>query len=283
MRRYLVTGVRGWLAGELDRRLSAFPGEYRLDRVSVRGDGWEESDWSSYDGVFHLASVVYGDDPEATNARLASRVAAKCVTDGVTWMLLMSSFSVYGAEARPDVLVHSSTAPEPVTPYGKSKLEAEMRAAVALDGSPVRLAVVRAPLVYGPGQARGSFPALAALARRIPVFPATDNARSMIFSQNLCEICRLLADERAGGVFLPQDGEYHDTATLVKNLAALQDKRVRIVPGASALTKLSVRLSPKLGKLFGSARYDMAASDCALPYRIADTREALREAVGGGG
>lgn len=281
MRRYLVTGSKGWLAGELDRRLATFPGEYSLARVPVRGDAWLDGDWSGYDGVLHFASVVYGGDPESVNAALAGRVAAKCAADGVPWMLLMSSFAVYGAEVRPNILVDRSTEPEPATPYGRSKLAAERSAERALEGSATRLAVVRAPLVYGPGQRNGSFPVLMAFARRAPFFPETRNERSMVYSQNLCELCRLLADAGAEGMFLPQDGEYHDTATLVKGLAERQGGKVRIVGGTSGLAKGLAMLSPKLGKLFGSARYDVDASDCGAPYRIVGPSEALDATVGG--
>ena len=277
-----MTGARGWLADELDRRLAAFPGEYSLDRVSVRDEAWLDGDWSGYDGVFHFASVVYGSDPEAVNAGLAARVAAKCGADGEPWMLLMSSFSVYGAELRPNALVGHSTEPSPATPYGRSKLASERAAQEALSGSATRLAIVRAPLVYGPGQRNGSFPALTALSRRLPLFPETHNARSMVYSQNLCELCRLLADGGSEGLFLPQDSEYHDTASLVRGLAARQGRKVRIIPGTSGATRLLASVSPRLGKLFGSARYDMAASDCGLPYRVVGVSEALDATVGGG-
>lgn len=281
MRRYLVTGASGWLEGELERRLRNFPGKYEIDRLSVRGDSWLDSDWTGYDGVFHFASVVYGNNPEKVNSALAMRVAAKCATDNVPWLLVMSSFSVYGAETRLNVVVDYSTNALPVSPYGKSKLAAEEAARSALEGTKVRLAIVRAPLIYGPGQKNGSFPALMALARKIPLFPETANARSMIFSQNLCELCRILADESSEGLFLPQDDEYHNTADLVKRLAKCQGRKVRFVRGTSGLANRLAGLSPKLGKLFGSARYEMASSDCGRPYRIASIQQALVETVEG--
>lgn len=281
MRRYLVTGASGWLSGELERRLASFPGRYALDRVSVRGGSWLSASWSGYDGVFHFASAVYGGDPEAVNAGLARDVAEKCARDGVPWMLVMSSFSVYGAEGRRDILVDRETEPLPATPYGRSKLASEAAARDALRDSGTGLAVVRAPLVYGPGQERGSFPALMELSRRVPMFPETRNARSMIFSQNLCELCRLLADDREEGLFLPQDGSYHDTAGLVRGLAARQGHRVLIVPGTSFLTHASCHLSPKLGKLFGDARYRMGEDGIGGGYRVFGIGEALDCTVAG--
>ncbi|MBM6785514.1 NAD-dependent epimerase/dehydratase family protein [Collinsella tanakaei] len=281
MRRYLVTGAKGWLAGELDRRLAAFPDEYVLDRVSVRGDEWLCADWSKYDGVFHFASVVYGDDSESVNAELSYRVAEKCSHDNVPWLLVMSSFSVYGAERCPDLLVDSTTCMSPATPYGRSKLASEEAAAKALGGSETRLAIVRAPLVYGPGQRKGNFPALISLSRSVPFFPATDNKRSMIFSQNLCELCRLLADSNAEGVFLPQDAAYHDTGRLVRALAERQGRHVVLVPKTVKLVHFLSGVSEKLGKLFGNARYRFEDDKIPYRYRIVSNEDALDETVDG--
>lgn len=281
MRKYLVTGGSGWLAGELTCRLDAFPGHYELTKVSVRGSDWQEADWSVYDGVFHFAAAVYGDDPESVNADLTKRVADKCVTDRVPWMLLMSSFSVYGADADPDILVDIRTELRPATPYGKSKLASEEVAQAVISGSNTALAVVRAPLIYGPGQRKGSFPALMKLSGKIPLFPQTKNTRSMIFSQNLCELCRLLADEHRAGLFLPQDEKYFDTAELVRALALRQNHRVMIVPGCSRFTHFASRFISKLGKLFGNARYAYEASECGYAYQIFNIKTALDTTVQG--
>lgn len=275
MKRYLVTGARGWLAGELERRLAAFPEDYELKKTSVRGEGWDNESWSNYDGVFHFASVIYENDTEGINPAITSSVAGKCVADGVPWMLFMSSFSVYGSERRPDVVVDETTMPKPVTQYGRSKLASEEAAHAALYGSLTKLAIVRAPLIYGPGQRRGSFPALMGLARKVPLFPSTKNMRSMIFSQNLCELCRLLADAGAEGLFLPQDGTYYDTAELVRGLAERQGNKVRILPGTAGVAHATCRLSPKLGKLFGNARYRMVEGETERRYRIVNVDRAL--------
>ena len=149
-----------------------------------------------------------------------------------------------------------------------------------VEGSPTRLAVVRAPLVYGPGEERGNFPKLVKLAARIPVFPSTRNARSMICSENLCELVRLLIDGQLEGLYLPQDPEWVDTACLVRDLGAVQGNRVGIVPGTALLMRAAARLHPKLGKLFGRTRYSLEASECGLEYRITDTSSAISRSLG---
>lgn len=282
MRRLLATGAHGWLEEELERRLAAFPGKYKLDRVSVRGDAWERTDWSGYDSVLHLALVKDKGDSVAAEEALGRRVAAKCARDGVPHLLYMSTFHVYGVDALPDAAVDEGTAPAPVTAYGKAKLAAERAIAEELEGTGVRLAVMRPPLVYGPGQRGSNFSSLARLAARTPIFPETRNARSMIWSQSLCELCRLVCDRQSGGTYLPQDPEWVDTARLVRDLGAVQGNQVRIVPGTALLMRVAAYLHPKLGKLFGSARYALEASDCGMKYRLADTAAAVAKSLGTG-
>lgn len=282
MRRLLATGMHGWIEGELACRLAAFPGEYLFERISVRGDAWELADWSGYDSVLHLARIKGEGDPVAAEEALARRIAAKCAHDGVPHLLYMSTFHVYGVDALPDAIVDTWTVPAPVTVYGRAKLAAERAIAVELEGTGVRLSIVRPPLVYGPRQRGSNFSAIARFAARTPLFPETRNARSMIWSQNLCELVRLLCDRQQNGLYLPQDSEWVDTAELVRVLGRAQGNRVMTVPGTAPLMHLASRLHPKLGKLFGSARYTMDASGCGLNYRLAGTTEAVARCIGAG-
>lgn len=279
MKHYLVTGANGWLGKELKRRLDSFDGEYCLDAVSLRDESWKDSSWSDYDGVFHFAAAMQGDAIVDISKKLAADVAIKCKQDQIPFLLFMSSFSVYGADNNPDILVNETTPVNPVTEYGKSKVESEQVIKGILDDSSVSLAIVRAPLIFGPGEEKGNFPLLVKLSKRLPFFIETKNTRSMIYSQNLCELCRILADRRLSGVFLPQDSEYYDTSETIVLLGEAQGHKVRIIPRTLWLSSLLKNIHPKFGKMFGNARYEMSSIDCELNYKIYDPCSSLRGTI----
>jgi len=109
------------------------------------------------DAVVHLAaqaSVAASiRDPErdwAVNAEGTKRVAAAAAEVGAKRVLSASSAAVYGD---PATLPLPESAPtEPLSPYGRSKLEAERLLARELDGTAVDFGSLRFANVYGPRQ-----------------------------------------------------------------------------------------------------------------------------------
>ena len=288
MKRILITGATSWIGSEVEAHLAAFPGRYGVERVSLRGDAWKESSWEGFDSVLHAAAVVHEGEKaggmgglyDEVNVALVRQAALKAKTEGVPHFAFLSSFSVYGAEEGGVEEVDLGAVPRPSTLYGKSKLAAE-RVLEPLAEPGLAVAVLRAPLVYGPGCSKGNFPRLAKLARVSPVFPDVDNARSMLYSRSLAELVRLLVEEGRGGLFLPQDAEHVRTSEMVRLLAEAQGRSIRLSRALGAAVGPLARVSPIFGKLFGGARYSLEASECGLDYRVANLEEAVRMSVSG--
>ena len=255
--------------------------------LPLRGDAWKDRSWEGFDSVVHLAAVVHesgkaggmGGLYDEVNVALVRQAALKAKTEGVPHFAFLSSFSVYGAEEGGVEEVDLGAVPRPSTLYGKSKLAAE-RVLEPLAEPGFAVAVLRAPLVYGPGCSKGNFPRLAKLARVSPVFPDVDNARSMLYSRSLAELVRLLVEEGRGGLFLPQDAERVRTSEMVRLLAEAQGRSIRLSRALGAAVGPLARVNPTFGKLFGGARYSLEASECGLDYRVATLEEAVRESVG---
>jgi nucleoside-diphosphate-sugar epimerase len=147
--RILVTGHHGYIGTILSRMLMAsghtvvgadmylyerctFGDEHQFCTNVIRKDIRELTvqDMTGFDAVAHLAGLCndpLGDlVPEATidvNHQATVRLARIAKEAGVERFVFSSSCSVYGA-ATAD-WVHEESLPNPVTPYGVSKLEAE--------------------------------------------------------------------------------------------------------------------------------------------------------------
>lgn len=285
MKRILITGATSWIGSEVEAHLATFPGMYEVERVSLRGDAWKERSWEGFDSVLHLAGIASSSASGAkaeteyrrANVELTVDAAAKAKADGVPHFVLMSSIYVYVDGSTEREAIAADTVPHPETVYGRSKLAAET-AATSLAGPGFEVAVLRSPLVYGPG-CSGNFELLAKLARVAPVFPDVDNERSMLYSRSLAELVRLLVEDGRGGLFLPQDADHVRTSELVRLLAEAQGRGIHLSRALGAAAGAAARLGGPFGRLFGNLSYALDASECGNEYRVATLEEAVGKSI----
>jgi nucleoside-diphosphate-sugar epimerase len=104
--------------------------------------------------VIHLAAIVQPDAGDSTqmfrvNVEGTRNVYSAAVASGCRLFLHMSSAGIYGHAHGPDPF-HEDDAPRPVTPYQRSKWQAE-EALREIDSGDTTLNVMRPAGVYGPG------------------------------------------------------------------------------------------------------------------------------------
>ncbi|WP_379137773.1 NAD-dependent epimerase/dehydratase family protein [Paenibacillus sp. sgz500958] len=266
-KRILITGANSYIGTRFKDWVGQWAGKYRVDELSVRGEAWKEVDFSAYDAVLHVAGIAHvSTDPKLeqlyyqVNRDLTIAVAEKAKQDGVRQFIFLSSIIVYGDSGRINErkTITIDTLPEPANFYGMSKLQAE-EGINRLDCDSFRVAVIRPPMIYGPGS-KGNFSRLESIARITPIFPDIDNERSMLHVDNLCECIRMLVDNREQGLFFPQDREYVKTSELVRLLAQVNGRTVRLVRLFNPAIRL---LGLKVGtvhKMFGNLTYDKSLS-----------------------
>ena len=264
MKKILITGANSYVGTSFEKWLSQWPDEYHVDTIDMIDGTWREKSFAGYDVVFHVAGIAHIKETKENehlyykiNRDLAYETAQKAKSEGVSQFILMSSMSVYGMDIG---VITKDTEPCPKSHYGKSKLQAE-RQISQLSEKTFSVAILRPPMIYGKG-CKGNYAKLAKLAKKIPVFPEIKNQRSMLYIDNLSEFIRNLIDTRQDGLFLPQNEEYVCTSELVKEIAGLYGRKMKVVKIFNPLIIILHDRVKILNKIFGSLVYFQDASVC---------------------
>jgi nucleoside-diphosphate-sugar epimerase len=297
--RILVTGAAGFIGRALCRGLAErghrpVAGLRRPTPPSstteglLLGDITPNRDWSralrgvGIDIVVHLAQRAHSTAdpaalaPEPAAAAALARAAARA---GARRFVYLSSITAMGAATAPGRPFQAGDEPRPESPYGRSKLATEQALAEAARDTGIELAIIRPPLVYGPG-VRANFRALLRLvASGVPLpFAAIDNRRSFIHADNLTDLIAVSALHPAapGQVLLAADGTDLSTPDLIRRLAAGFGRPAHLfpVPGAVfALLRPLPIVGPPLARLTLSSQVDDAMTRGRLNWRPAISTE----------
>lgn len=290
MIRLLITGAHSYIGTSVANYLKQWPERFQVDEISLMDGSWRDSSFRGYDAVLHVAGIVHDkktkDDPaqaelyDRVNHRLAVETAQKAKEEGVSQFLFMSTTGVYGLTAPlgREVMITAGTPLRPTDNYGISKLRAE-ESLGALEDEQFRLVILRPPMIYGKG-CKGNYVTLSKLAKKLPIFPKVENRRSMLYIDNLAELIRLLLEDRAGGVYCPQDGSYISTCWMVEQIARANGKKICLVSGMTWALKLLRKRFGAVDKAFGSLCYAPELSEYRMDYRIKTPEQAIRETEG---
>lgn len=283
-KKIIITGANSYIGTSVADWLAQWPADYKVDTVETRNGEWREVDFSAYDVVLHVAGIAHQDtkaDQEElyyrVNRDLTIAVAEKAKAEGIKQFIFMSSMIVYGASSRIGEMkvINADTVEQPTNYYGNSKLLAE-QGILPLQSKEFNVVVLRPPMIYGKGS-KGNYPLLAKFAKASPVFPAVDNARSMLHIENLTEFIRLMIDNDEAGVFFPQNKEWVQTAEMVKLIADANGKRMVLLKMFNPILRILGKKVDVVNKVFGSLVYDSNLSAYAVDYRINDLKESIKK------
>lgn len=289
MKRILITGASSYIGTSFENYISQWPDQYTVDTIDMIDGTWREKSFAGYDTVFHVAGIAHVDVGTVTedqktlyykiNTELTVETAKKAKADGVRQFIFMSSAIVYG-ESAPVGKTKVITKDTPVSPtnfYGDSKVQAE-NGILALEDIEFKVVVLRPPMIYGKGS-KGNYPTLAKMAQKLPVFPYVNNARSMLYVENLATFVRMVIDNIESGIFWPQNAEYTNTSTLVKMIAEAHGKKVVLIKGFGWALRLMGRFSCLVNKAFGNFVYERELSSYGA-YKVKSLSESIIETEG---
>jgi nucleoside-diphosphate-sugar epimerase len=308
----VVTGSTGFVGRALIERLAAGQRPLRpivrraADAVhasSVVVDApWAQADWGAAlrgaSAVVHLAARVHVMNEHAADPLAAFRdvntegtlqLARQAAEAGVRRFVFVSSVKVNGEHTVAGHPFRPGDAPRPEDPYGISKREAEdgLRALAATTGMDV--AIVRPPLVYGPG-VKANFAALMRAVQRglpLPLGAVTANRRSFVALDNLVDLLITCIDHPAAAnqTFLVSDGEDLSTAELLRRLGRALNRPARLLPVPPVLLQAGAALLGQRDvaqRLLGNLQVDITHTRDTLGWAPPlSVDEGLRRAVAG--
>ncbi|WP_044561002.1 NAD-dependent epimerase/dehydratase family protein [Azospirillum sp. B4] len=240
--------------------------------------------------LVHLAGLAHQRNVsptalEALNVTATVRLAQAAQAAGLRRLVYVSSVKAMGDHSPGRPLTEQDPA-LPEDAYGQSKRAAEEALATLCppDG-PLSLAILRPPLVHGPG-VKANMAALLRLATRWPVLPlgGIPNRRSLISVETLADaITRAVERWEVTGTFLVADQPALSTSALVATLAAAAGRHPWLPSLPPALWRAAAalpRLAGIVDRLTGSLEVDDAAFRAAFDWHPPlDQNEALTRTV----
>lgn len=202
-----VTGARGFIGSHLMDSLRQHGYSPRaVSRESLDAIQHSSSDLrralAGAQAVVHLAGRAHvpGENAhaaaalQAANVQLTRALYTECVHAGIAKFLFLSSVAAAAVEA--DEVLTETGVERPTTAYGLSKLRAEQALGdLALAGGP-GIAILRPPMVYGPGMKGNPLSLMKLVAARIPLplGAVRNNRRSLVYVTNLAAAIICLLD-----------------------------------------------------------------------------------------
>lgn len=241
----LITGVHGFVGSNLVEYLKDRHTIYGLDIFAPRRDGvektfsWEDlenGNLPEVDAVVHLAGKAHDTKNEAM-AEVYFRVNTGLTQKIYDWYLLSGArkfifFSTAKAAAdKVEGILTEKVVPQPVGPYGESKIRAEeyiMGKDSIPDGK--QFYILRPCMIHGPGN-KGNLNLLFSVVKRGIPWPlgAFENLRTFTSVENVCfAVEGLLQGNAPDGIYNMGDDEPVSTNDLIGIICAAMGKKARI-------------------------------------------------------
>lgn len=214
----------------------------------------------SVETIIHLAARVHIMQETAhnplqeyrrVNLHGTEKLASQAAERGVRRFIFMSTIGVNGDDSGDSSFTEADN-PYPNNPYSVSKLEAELVLREIAQKTGMEIVIIRAPLVYGPGNPGNFFSLLHIISSGTPLpFARVSNKRSLIYVGNLVDALDKCAVHplAAGKTYLVSDDEEVSTPELILRAAEALGVKARLFPVHPFLLRLAGSVAGRSGAL----------------------------------
>ena len=242
--RLLITGIHGFVGGNMVKYLAPENEIYGLDIISPEKSGvketfsWDDLDAGrvpEVDAIIHLAGKAHDTKNQAAaevyfkvNTGLTQKIYDYFLASPTARKFVFFSTAKAAAD-RVDGVLTEDVVPAPVGPYGASKIRAE-ECILAHPAEGKDVYILRPCMIHGPGN-KGNLNLLYNVVRKGIPWPlgAFENRRTFTSVENVCfAVQGLLTKDVPSGIYNMGDDEALSTNELIQEICASLGKKAHI-------------------------------------------------------
>lgn len=224
--------------------------------------------------VVHLAAIAHRGAPEVDILRAnvdATIRLAEAAVGRARRFIFMSSIKVHGEDSGEGAYAETSPM-NPRDAYGRAKVDAERFLSALAARDRIEVALIRPPLVYGPGVKANFMSLLRWVESGAPLpLASVRNRRRLIYVGNLADATvRCVEHPEASGAFLVGDDEIVSTPELLTRTARALGRPARMFPFPPGVLRLAGSLagrSDAILRLTGNLVGDTSRARQVLAWR----------------
>jgi nucleoside-diphosphate-sugar epimerase len=265
----LITGIHGFVGSNLTKGLKNDHQLYGLDISFPEKEGiihtfnWNNlGEIPTVDAIIHLAGKAHdtkntskAEEYFEINVGLTRKIFDFFLESGAQKFIFFSSVKAV-ADSVDEKMLTEEMRPNPQTPYGKSKLEAENYILNQIVSADKQVYILRPAMIHGPGN-KGNLNLLYQLINKGLPYPlgAFQNQRSFTSISNLTFIIEhLLKSDIQSDVYQVADNESLSTNEIVNLMAEVIGRKPRIWNLPVGLVKIMAQTGDLLKFSFNSER-----------------------------
>lgn len=291
----LITGISGFVGSNLVDALKANHNIYGLDIVFPKKDGiqeifsWDDLDKKSlpqFDAIIHLAGKAHDTKNKAAadiyfkvNTDLTKKIYDYFLADDkISKFIFFSSVKAAADKVTSEILTEDIL-PNPVGPYGESKIKAEeyiLGKLSNLSASQKETIILRPCMIHGPGN-KGNLNLLYSVIKKGGPWPlgAFENRRSFTSIDNLSfVISSILNNTIESGIYNMGDDEALSTNELIKIICKGLGKKSHIFNINKSFVVSLAKIGDKLHLPLNTFRLDKLTEN----YVVSNSK--LKKALG---